>query len=418
MKIHPLVKTAVALLLATLGVSACDVRTFEQAASDFNNNTQGGGSSPPVSPPPPPPPPAGASFGPIFSEIQTGLFDSCASACHSGSSPPGNLDLTATASYTMLVGMPSDANPNLDRVEPGQPDISYLVQKLEGVNGDPEHPSGSPVPQADIDSIRVWISDGAADDAAPPPASAVQVTSMSPAPGATLGTPPASVTVGFTKDLDPSTINSITVELVGAGGDGQFTNGNELTIPAVQITVPAANRRTAVFDLTGTSIDDDTYRFVVRGSGANVVQDVAGLVLDGEFSGGFPSGNGAAGGDFQADFTVAAPVGLEPNLDSIQQLVFSPNCATAGCHSGAMPSAELDLSDAMTSYMELVGVESSRVAGRILVTANDSLNSYLVEKLGPNPAAGQQMPTGGRPPLPDADIAVIRQWIDSGALPP
>ena len=72
----------------------------------------------------------------------------------------------------------------------------------------------------------------------------------------------------------------------------------------------------------------------------------------------------------------------------------------------------------MTSYMELVGVESSRVAGRILVIANDSANSYLVEKLGPNPAAGQRMPPGGRPALPDADIAVIRQWIDNGAAPP
>ena len=83
-----------------------------------------------------------------------------------------------------------------------------------------------------------------------------------------------------------------------------------------------------------------------------------------------------------------------------------------------MPSADLDLSDAMTSYTELVGVESSRLAGRILVIAHDSANSYLVEKLGPNPAAGQQMPPGGRPPVPDADIDVIRQWIDSGAAPP
>ena len=71
----------------------------------------------------------------------------------------------------------------------------------------------------------------------------------------------------------------------------------------------------------------------------------------------------------------------------------------------------------MTSYMELVGVESSVVAGRILVIANDSANSYLIEKLGPMPTAGQQMPFG-RPPLPDATINVIRQWIDTGANPP
>jgi hypothetical protein len=108
---------------------------------------------------------------------------------------------------------------------------------------------------------------------------------------------------------------------------------------------------------------------------------------------------------------------LEPNLQSIQDLVFTPTCETAGCHRGVMPSADLDLSDAMTSYMELVGVESSVVAGRILVIANDAANSYLIEKLGPNPTAGQQMPFG-RPPLSTADIDVIRQWIDTGANPP
>ena len=82
-----------------------------------------------------------------------------------------------------------------------------------------------------------------------------------------------------------------------------------------------------------------------------------------------------------------------------------------------MPSADLDLSDAMTSYTELVGVASSVVAGRTLVVANDSANSYLVEKLGPDPTAGQQMPVG-QPPLSSADIDVIRQWIDTGANPP
>jgi hypothetical protein len=418
MKIRSLVKTAGALLLAALSVSACNILTFDEAVSDFNENA--GGGSPPTGspPPPPPPPPAGASFGPVFSEIQAGLFDDCASACHSGANPPGGLDLSANASYMMLVGMPSSADPNVDRVVPGQPDSSYLVQKLEGVNGDPPHPAGSEVPQPDIDSIRTWIADGAVDDTAAPPAVPVQITSVSPAPGASLSAAPVNITVGFTKDLDASTVNSMTLELVGAGGDGQFTDGNEVTVSATAISVPAANPRSAVFDVSGAMLGDDTYRFVIRGNGASVVLDTEGLVLDGEYFGSFPTGNGSGGGDFVTTFTVGAAAGLEPNLNSIQDLVFSPTCATSGCHSGAMPSAELDLSDAMTSYTELVGVESSGVAGRILVIAGDAANSYLIEKLGPNPSAGQQMPPGGRTPVPDADIDVIRQWIDSGAAPP
>jgi hypothetical protein len=417
MKIQALLKNAVALLLAMLSASACNILTFDEAASDFNENA-GGGSPPAGSPPPPPPPPAGASFGPVFSQIQAGLFDGCASACHSGANPPGGLDLSANASYMMLVGMPGSADPNVERVAPGQPDSSYLVQKLEGINADPPHPSGSEVPQADIDSIRVWIADGAIDDTAAPPAVPPQITSITPAPGASLSAAPATITVGFTKDLDSSTVNSMTLELLGSGGDGQFTDGNEVTVSATAISVPSANPRSVVFDVSAATLGDDSYRFVIRGNGGNVVLDTDGLVLDGEYFGAFPTGNGAGGGDFVATFTVSTAVGLEPNLNSIQERVFSPTCATAGCHSGGTPSADLDLSDAMTSYMELVGVESTRLAGRILVIANDSANSYLIEKLGPNPSAGQQMPPGGRPPLPDSDIDVIRQWIDSGAAPP
>jgi hypothetical protein len=317
----------------------------------------------------------------------------------------------------MLVGVPSDADPGVDRVEPGQPDSSYLVQKLEGVGGDPKHPSGSEVPQADIDSIRQWIADGAVDDTAPPPATPVQITSLSPAPNTTLDAAPASIRVGFTKDVDPSTVNALTFEVIGAGGDGMFSNGNEVTITAAGITVPTSNPRSATFDLTGVTMNDDGYRVRVRGTGASVVLDMDGLALDGEYMNRFPTGNGTAGGDFVADFTVATPVVLEPNLASIQELVFAPNCATSGCHAGAAPSAGLDLSDAMTSYMELVGVASTGAAGRVLVVAGDAANSYLVEKLGPMPAAGQQMPIGA-PPLPAATIDVIRTWINDGANPP
>jgi hypothetical protein len=39
----------------------------------------------------------------------------------------------------------------------------------------------------------------------------------------------------------------------------------------------------------------------------NAVRDTSGNVLDGEFGGSFPSGDGTAGGDFAADFTIAAP---------------------------------------------------------------------------------------------------------------
>ena len=192
--------------------------------------------------------------------------------------------------------------------------------------------------QADIDSIRVWIADGAIDDTAPPAQAAIQVASVLPAPDATLASPPPNITVGFTKDLDPSTVNSLTLQLIGAGGDGLFSNGNEVTITAAGISVPVSNPRAAIFDLTGVTMNDDGYRFSILGTGGNLVLDMDGLALDGEYTNRFPSGDGAEGGDFEADFTVATPVTLEPNLQSIQELVFTPGCATSGCHRGVMPS--------------------------------------------------------------------------------
>ena len=75
----------------------------------------------------------------------------------------------------------------------------------------------------------------------------------------------------------------------------------------------------------------------------------------------------------------------------------------------------MSLADENTSRMNLVGVPSSAAAGRVRVIAGDPDNSYLIEKLGPNPAVGAQMPFG-RPPLPQADIDVIRTWIANGAV--
>ncbi len=73
------------------------------------------------------------------------------------------LRLDAANSYALLVGIASGERPNLLRVAPGDPNNSYLIQKLEGTAGIGERmPAGLPaLPQADIDVIRQWITDGA-----------------------------------------------------------------------------------------------------------------------------------------------------------------------------------------------------------------------------------------------------------------
>ncbi|MDH3409217.1 MAG: CHRD domain-containing protein [Gammaproteobacteria bacterium] len=104
-----------------------------------------------------------------LTQIQTMVFTPRCAGCHSGptsDSLPSGMNLSSTASsHSALVNVLSlQADPPLDRVEPGDPDNSYLIRKLEGGPGI----SGSRMPQGGpfldpptVDMIRQWISDDA-----------------------------------------------------------------------------------------------------------------------------------------------------------------------------------------------------------------------------------------------------------------
>ena len=171
-------------------------------------------------------------------------------------------------------------------------------------------PSGA-LQQADIDTIRQWISAGAIDDSVQASAP-IRVTSLSVTPGSTLTAAPAQIIAGFDRELDASTANANTFILEASNNDGTFGNGNDIAITAASISVPRANPQSAVFDLTGVALADDTYQVRLLGSGASIIMDLDANALDGEFSGTFPSGNNAAGGDFAAQFMIATPVVIGP----------------------------------------------------------------------------------------------------------
>lgn len=404
---------ALALLVVAASLVACNIGSYDDAVKSFNSNNQ---PPPPPPGPPPPPPPPGASFGPTFSEIQAGLFTpSCATVgCHSGANPDGDLNLEAANSYAMLIGIASSQQPGVQLVNPGNPDMSYLVQKLEnaaGITGGQMPPSGT-IPQPDIDVVRQWISDGAMDDTVQP-ATPIRVTTLAPAPGAALTAAPTQITAGFDREVDASTVNANTFLLFASGGDAIFGNGNDVNIAATAISVPGANPQSAVFDLAGVTLADDSYQVRLLGDGASVIMDLDANALDGENFGGLPSGDGAAGGDFIAQFSIATPVVIGPTLDQIQAVIFTPMCA--GCHGGPVPSGDLSLVDADTSHAELVGVASSQQAGATLVIIMDPDNSYLIQKLEDAPGiAGLVMPPGAA--LQQSDIDEVRQWIADGAV--
>lgn len=378
----------------------------------------GGGNGSGDQPPPEPPPPS--QFGPNFSEIQAELFTpTCAvSGCHTGAAAPQGLRLDEANSYGLLVDVESTEVPSILRVAPGDPDNSYLIQKLEGTAEVGEQmPLGGPaLEQASIDVIRQWITDGAIDDREPS-SEAIRVTSLSPMPDSDLETAPDEIMAMFDRELDVSTVNTETFILEASGGDGTFSDGNEEQITAAGITTPDTNPMSATFDLSGVALADDTYRVRLLGSGASVILDLDANALDGEFSGAFPSGDGAEGGDFEAQFTVAAPAEMGPTLDEIQANVFTPTCSVSGCHTGPMGDTlpgGMDLTNADASFANVVGVPSIQVPELSRVEAGDPDNSYLIQKLEGTAAEGEQMPFGG-PPLDQAVIDDIRQWIADGA---
>jgi len=340
--------------------------------------------------------------------------------CHAGAGASAGLSLEAASSYAQLVGITSSQAAAIQRVVPGNPNNSYLIQKMEGTAAvGVVMPPGGALPQSDIDIVRQWITDGAIDDRVQP-SSAIRVTSLSPMSGANLSAAPIQIIAGFDRELDASTINANTFILEASGGDMNFGDGNEVPITATSITVPIANPQTAIFDLTGVVLADDTYRVQLLGLGASVILDLDANALDGEFGGVLPSGNGTAGGNFQTGFTLTTPIVIGPTLDQIQAVVFTPTCATVGCHTGPtgviLPSG-LDLSDADASFASLVGVggvPSIQQVGILRVAPTDPVNSYLIQKLEGIAATGLQMPIGS-PPLDPAVIAEIRQWITNGA---
>lgn len=241
-----------------------------------------------------------------LASIQANVFDAACIVCHSGASAPLGLRLDAANSFTSLVGVRSVENASTFRVNPGNPDASYLIHKLEGTasTGARMPLVGPPIPQATIDFVRQWISDGALDTNNASAATAPKVLSVQPGPDLNIEIMPAQITVAFDQPIDASTIHSTTFVLRRSGGDDVFGNSNDVLVRPTFVAASLLNAQLAILDLTGLPPVADRYQLIVRGAGANLVLGNSGIALDGEYSGTFPSGDSLAGGDFVIEFVL------------------------------------------------------------------------------------------------------------------
>ncbi|MBD3298812.1 MAG: hypothetical protein GF341_09175 [candidate division Zixibacteria bacterium] len=99
-------------------------------------------------------------------DVQPILTANCTnSACHDATDPQEGLNLEAGSAYGNLVDVNSSQNSSLKRVDPGNPDDSYLVRKLEGTAPGFRMPRNQPpLSDAQIQLIRDWIEQGALDN--------------------------------------------------------------------------------------------------------------------------------------------------------------------------------------------------------------------------------------------------------------
>jgi len=111
------------------------------------------------------PPSGGMPLVATLPSIQANVFSvSCAvSNCHTGAMPPQGLRLEDGQSWANLVNQPSPYGMMLVRVVPGDPDASFLIQKLQGTQTvGSRMPDGGPyLTTATVNVIRQWILDGA-----------------------------------------------------------------------------------------------------------------------------------------------------------------------------------------------------------------------------------------------------------------
>jgi hypothetical protein len=217
-----------------------------------------------------------------FESIQENIFTPICSVCHAGASAPEGLRLDAANSYNLLVGVPSTEVPSVLRVKPGDPDNSYIIQKLQGHAAvGAQMPDGCPTTQpclsaAQIGFIQQWITNGAPPAGTATPAAAqsapLAVTAIVPDSMEPLNAPPPQVMVAFNHELDVSQLvtHSAHFEKLAPGAAPVIVE----QVPA-RISVSSANLH-ALMIWPASALSAGRYRLVIDATSSSQVSDIAG----------------------------------------------------------------------------------------------------------------------------------------------
>jgi hypothetical protein len=107
------------------------------------------------------------------------------------------------------------------------------------------------------------------------------------------------------------------------------------------------------------------------------------------------------------------PIDPTATFTRVQNEVFTPTCASIGCHDNIGQQSQMVLV-AGRAYANTVDVNSVEMPQLKRVMPGDPGNSYLYRKITGAGITGERMPLQ-MPPLSDDKIRLVRDWIRRGA---
>lgn len=107
------------------------------------------------------------------------------------------------------------------------------------------------------------------------------------------------------------------------------------------------------------------------------------------------------------------PIDPTATFTRVQTEIFTPTCASLACHSSFLHQSDQNLT-AGVAYAQTVNHPSVEMPSLMRVLPNDPANSYLYRKITGAGITGDRMPQS-LPPLTDAQIKLVRDWIRRGA---
>lgn len=106
------------------------------------------------------------------------------------------------------------------------------------------------------------------------------------------------------------------------------------------------------------------------------------------------------------------PIDQSATFTRVQNEIF-PTCTSIGCHDSIGQQSGLILTPG-NAYGNIVNRPSVEMPVLMRIKPNDPANSYLYRKITGAGITGDRMPSL-KPPLNDAQIKLVRDWIRRGA---